>query len=232
LSENKNPQGNIVRGGDKRMNEVKKLYINQKATEYLENKGTVSLSDLYSELKKEYRSWLYHRIKTTYMANQHDIDSIFDDAVLSVLKDIEVKGGDFVKLFQLRLTSRYNTFLRKLIKRRENEEYILSDKPQGDDDSAKVEVASEYSTEEEVIEKLTAKQKDDQRQLIDFLVRGENERTTAIVQAFLTTDLKTPTAIGKYLGLDHKQVTRALKSLAGKFSTKQFGDYNDYLIAL
>jgi hypothetical protein len=55
------------------------------------------------------------------MANNHDITEIFDDVFLGVLKDREKNGGDFVKLFQLRLTSRYKSFLRKLVKRRDKE---------------------------------------------------------------------------------------------------------------
>jgi hypothetical protein len=154
---------------------------------------------------------------------------LFDDVFMKSLEVIGNNGGDFVKLFHLSLGNRYKDLLRKLMVRRKHEQYETDN---CDDDSAKVEIASEFDLAEHVETKFTAKQKDDQRQLIDFLVRGENERTTAIVQAYLTTELKTPTAIGKHLGLDHKQVSRALNRLAGKFSTKQYGDYHDYLVAL
>jgi DNA-binding IclR family transcriptional regulator len=68
--------------------------------------------------------------------------------------------------------------------------------------------------------------------LIDSLLNGADTTTTAIVEAFLAHPKPTATAIAKELGYHHSKVTRALNRLAGKFSTKQFGDYSDYLIAL
>jgi hypothetical protein len=214
------------------MNELKKSNINQLVNEYNLEKDQTILEECYTQLVKEYRRWIDFRSKNTFMANNHDIAAIFDDVFLSVLSDIEEKGGDFVKLFQLRLGSRYNSFLRKLVKKRDKEKLIISAVKNGEEEAATFEIADELNLAEEVTERLSGKKKNDQRMLIEFLVSGENERTTAIVQTYLSTELKSPTAIGKQLGLDHKQVTRALNRLAGKFSTKQFGDYNDYLIAL
>jgi hypothetical protein len=211
------------------MNELKKSHINHSVTQYNEGKDEAQLAPIYRSLLAEYQSKLDYWTATTLMAGSHEMQELFDDTFMKSIEVVGNNGGDFVKLFHLSLGNRYKDLLRKLIVRRKYEQYEMEN---GDEDSAKVEIASEFNLEEHVSQKLTAKQKDDQRQLIDFLVRGENDRTTAIVQAFLTTDLKTPTAIGKYLGLDHKQVSRALKSLAGKFSTKQHGDYRDYLIAL
>jgi DNA-directed RNA polymerase specialized sigma24 family protein len=212
------------------MNELKKSNINHLVSKYHKEKDEAQLVSIYRDLLTEYQPRLdYWSATTTFLSGEHDMQAIFDDRFMTALKATETNGGDFVKYFHRSLSNGYKSLLRNLGVRRRYEQYETEN---SDDDSAKVEVASEYSTEEEVIEKFTAKQKDDQRQLIDFLVRGENERTTAIVQAFLTTDLKTPTAIGKYLGLDHKQVSRALTRLAAKYSTKQFGNYTDYLIAL
>jgi hypothetical protein len=211
------------------MNELKKSHINHLVTQYNEGKDEAQLAPIYRSLLAEYQSKLDYWTATTLMAGSHEMQELFDDTFMKSLEVIGNNGGDFVKLFHLSLGNRYKDLLRKLTVRRKHEQYEMDN---GDEDSAKVEIASEFNLEEHVSQKLTAKQKDDQRQLIDFLVRGENERTTAIVQAFLTTDLKTPTAIGKYLGLDHKQVSRALSRLAAKYSTKQFGNYADYLIAL
>jgi hypothetical protein len=211
------------------MNELKKSHINHLVTQYNEGKDEAQLAPIYRSLLAEYQTKLDYWSATTLMAGSHEIQELFDDAFMKSIEVIGNNGGDFVKLFHLSLGNRYKDLLRKLTVRRKHEQYETDN---GDDDSAKVEIASEFNLEETVSQKLTAKQKDDQRQLIDFLVRGENERTTAIVQAFLTTELKTPTAIGKYLGLDHKQVSRALSRLAAKYSTKKFGSHQDYLIAL
>jgi hypothetical protein len=211
------------------MNELKKSHINHLVAQYSEGKDEAQLGPIYRSLLAEYQTKLDYWASTTLMAGSHEIQELFDDVFMKSLEVIGNNGGDFVKLFQLSLGNRYKDLLRKLIVRRKYEQYETDN---GDDDSAKVEIADEYRLEEEVIEGLSRKKKNDQLMLIEFLVSGENERTTAIVQAYLSTELKTPTAIGKHLGLDHKQVTRTLKRLAGKFDSKQYGDYSDYLVAL
>jgi hypothetical protein len=211
------------------MNELKKSNINHLVTQYHETKDEAQLAPIYRSLLAEYQAKLDYWTATTLMAGSHEMQELFDDAFMKSLEVIGNNGGDFVKLFHLSLGNRYKDLLRKLIVRRKHEQYETDN---GDEDSAKVEIADEYRFEEDVTERLSRKKKNDQRMLIEFLVSGENERTTAIVQAYLSTELKTPTAIGKHLGLDHKQVSRALSRLQAKYSTKKFGSHLDYLIAL
>lgn len=211
------------------MNEIKKSHINHLVAKYHESKDEAQLAPIYRKLLAEYQRKLNHWTATTFMADSADIHELFDEAFMKSLDTIGKNGGDFVKLFHLSLNNRYKDLLRKLTTRRK---YELYETDNGDEDAANIEIASDFNLEEMVIEKISAKQKADQRQLISDLVCGENARTTAIVQAYLTTDLKTPTAIGKHLGLDHKQVSRALNRLAAKFNTKQYGSHRDYLVAL
>lgn len=144
----------------------------------------------------------------------------------------ENKSFSFKSFIYIRLRTRAIDFIkRKDGKYYESIEYISSSHRNNDDgDGYEVEIASDFDLEEEVLKPKTKKA--DQRELIDFLVRGENERTTAIVQTYLTTELASPTAIGKHLGLDHKQVSRALEKLSRKYKPQMFGNYEDYLIAL
>jgi hypothetical protein len=211
------------------MKETKKLHINEMVAKYHVTQDEDQLTEIYRNLLAEYQPKLDYWTATTFMAGSHEMQELFDEVFMKYLEVIGNDGGDFVKIFHLSLGNRYKDLLRKLIVRRKYEQYETDN---GDEDSAKVEIADEYRLEEEVTEGLSRKKKNDQLMLIEFLVSGENERTTAIVQAYLSTELKTPTAIGKHLGLDHKQVSRALNRLAGKFSTKQFGNHRDYLVAL
>lgn len=208
------------------MNEVKKLNINCVASTYLATRSDDDFSDLYRSLLAEYKSKLAYWTASTFMADDHDVTELFTEALLKSLESVDKKGGDFVKLFNFSLHNKYKSLLRKLRTRRKYEQYELN----SDDDSetAIFEIKDEFNLENHVIKKKEA----DQRQLIDFLVRGENERTTAIVQAFLNHPKPNATAIAKEIGLDHKQVSRALSRLAANFSTKQFGNYEDYLVAL
>jgi DNA-directed RNA polymerase specialized sigma24 family protein len=211
------------------MNEQRKLNINHAVTQYIGTKADAALTQVYRDLLAEYQPKLRYWASTTYMANDHDMTAIFDDTLIKTLEVVETSGGDFVKLFNHSLHNRYKSLLRKLKTRRSFEQYEIDN---GEEEAATSDIADDFNLAEEVTEGLSRKKKNDQRMLIEFLVSGENQRTTAIVQTYLSTELKTPTAIGKHLGLDHKQVSRALNRLAGKFSTKQFGDYHDYLVAL
>lgn len=212
------------------MREIEKLNINQLAKRYLESKNEYIFRVMYDLTLHHFKANLLSWGNNTTLANYHDILELFDDMVLSAIMDIDEQGGDFVKLLQCKLTNRYKSFLRKLATRKRRE--VFEAVPEDGASTSLNEISCDFVLEEEVISSINAKRKADQRQLIDFLVCGENERTTAIVQTFLSTDLKSPTAIGKHLGLDHKQVTRALHRLAAKYNTKQFGDYHDYLVAL
>ena len=208
------------------MKEQQKLNINHAVTQYFGTKSDAALTQAYRDLLTEYQPKLSYWASTTYMANDHDMAEIFDDTFIKTLDVVESKGGDFVKLFHHSLHNRYKSLLRKLKIRRAREQYEID--REGEEEAATFEIADEYRFEEEI----GAKQKADQVALIDFLVRGEDARTTAIVQAYLSTELKTPTAIGNYLGLDHKQVSRSIKRLAGKFDSRKFGSYTDFLVAL
>jgi RNA polymerase sigma factor (sigma-70 family) len=210
------------------MNEQQKLNINHAVTQYIGTKGDAELTQVYRDLLTEYQPKLNYWASSTYLANDHDMTAIFDDTLIKSLENVETNGGDFVKLFHHSLHNRYKSLLRKLRTRRTYEQYELD----SEEEAATSDIADDFNLAEEVTEELSRKKKNDQRMLIEFLVSGENERTTAIVQAFLAHPKPSATAIAKEVGLDHKQVSRALNRLAGKFSTKQFGDYHDYLVAL
>lgn len=217
------------------MNELKKLHINEMVTKYHETKDEVVLENAYRSLLTEYQPKLnYWAATTAFLAGKHEAQELFDEAFMRALASIEANGGDFVKLFNTSLHNRFKSLLRKLQVRREREKYVFhSDDPE----AATFEPADEFNLEEYLI----AKKEDDQRQLIDFLLSGENERVTAIIQTFLKLDCSgksswsfpTANSIAAELGIHHSAVSRTFKRLAAKFEqSKQYDDYNDYLVAL
>ncbi|PFP30209.1 MarR family transcriptional regulator [Bacillus sp. AFS073361] len=208
------------------MNESKKLNINHAVARYLVTKGEADFNEVYRSLHAEYRKKIAYWSTSTFMANKHDVMEIFDDMLLRSLDAVEKNGGDFVKLFHLSLNSRYKSLLRKLTTRRKFEQYEVESEE--DEKPASFEIDSGFRIEEEII----AKKKADQRQLIDSLLNDADAKTTAIVEAFLVSENASPTAIGEALGLHHSTVIRSLKRLAGKFDSKKYGDYTDFLVAL
>ncbi|MCZ6943738.1 sigma-70 family RNA polymerase sigma factor [Bacillus mycoides] len=213
------------------MKDEQKLNINEMVNDYLRTGDDFIFTDLYTSLSEVYRDKLRYWSTSTYMATEHDITGLFHDVIQKVLKSLRNNaGGDFVKLFAVSLGNEYKSLLRKLRTRRK---YELYDGPEGDDDSNTTmfdNIKDDFKLEDQVIKKKEA----DQRQLIDFLVDPDkviDETTTTIVETFLVSDKPTPTTIGKKLGLHHSTVIRKLGRLAKRYDEKQFGNYQDYLLA-
>jgi len=164
-------------------------------------------------------------------SDAHDVRAVFDDTLLNAITKFKADSGhDFIRYFKSSWRRRRANLYNKTKKVRENEVYEREIEGYESDfeDNNFASISDSITVEDKVFKTKEA----DQWKLIDYLVRGENERTTAIVQTFLTHPKPTATAIAKELGLDHKQVSRALTRPQAKYSTKQFGDYTDYLIAL
>ncbi|PEC58421.1 MarR family transcriptional regulator [Bacillus wiedmannii] len=214
------------------MKDEQKLNINEMANDYLRTGDDFVFTDLYTSLSEVYRDKLRYWSTSTYMANEHDITGLFHDVIQKVLNSLRNNaGGDFVKLFAVSLGNSYKSFLRKLRTRRKYELYDGPDSDEEENTAMFETIADEFDLEEHV----TKKKEADQRKLIDFLTdpgQVSDETTTAIVESFITNDgPTTPTAIGKKLGLHHSTVIRKIERLAKRFDERQFGKYQDYLLA-
>ena len=217
------------------MNELKKFHINELATKYIDEKDEAVFESLYRNLLLVTQPKLDYWIsQTRILAGRHEIQAVFDDSVIKALSAFGKRNGDFVKLFTTLLHNEQKTLLRKLRTRRKYELYEVEN---SNEDAATFEIASEFNVEEHI----TAIKEADQRQLIDFLLSGENERVTGIIQTFLKLDCSgkstwsfpTAKSIADELGIHHSAVSRTFKRLAAKFEqAKQFGSYQDYLVAL
>ncbi|MEH7521727.1 sigma-70 family RNA polymerase sigma factor [Bacillus sp. JJ1503] len=208
------------------MNESRKLQINEMIAKYILTKSEIDFERVYRNLLSEYQPKLNYWASTTaFLAGKHEAQELFDETFMRVVDSIEADGGDFVKLFNFSLHNRFKSLLRKLQVKRKYEDYGLDS---DNEKTAIFEFVDDFNLEEHI----TAKKKADQRQLIDFLLNGADETTTAIVEAFLSHPKPTATAIAKELGFHHSKVLRALTRLAAKYDTKQFGSHRDYLVAL
>lgn len=158
------------------------------------------------------------KVARSMQADFHSVKAVFDDTLLNVLRRYE-SGNDFLRYFKSSWRRRRASLYEDTKRLRENEGYEEDDMTFAliPDDNTVVPFA---------------KKKADQLALIDFLLSDADETTTAIVETFLQHPKPTPTAIGKVLGLHHSVVIRKLERLAGKFDSKQYGEYRDYLVAL
>lgn len=164
------------------------------------------------------------KIASSVRSNYHDTRALYEDILMRCIERFDGKS-DFTHFFNAAISLERRGFNRKNVKRYDREVFSVDD---DDEKAATFQIADEFNLEDYI----TAKKRADQRQLIDSLLNGADSTTTAIVEKFLAHPKPTATAIAKELGVHHSKVTRALNRLAGKFSTKQFGDYHDYLVAL
>lgn len=204
------------------MKTIKIEEINELMVGFISTKNERYFNEGYTELLTKYKPLITKWSSSFY---QHDIQALFDDTIHKTVQAIEKDGGNFITLFNTSLYRGFYSLLRKKRTRKKYESYEIFD---SDDEMKQVDFEDDFNLEDHVM----TKRKADQLALIDFLASGENSRTTAIIRAYLTTEYKTPTAIGNYLGLNHKQVTRVLNRLAAKFNTTdQFGKAEDWLVA-
>ena len=199
--------------------------LNNLVTEYKALRKDETFTELYTIVSKNWRS--LHTVAQSVMSNESEILATYEDVLMECI-NVYDGSGDFINLLNRYIWRRRNDIY-KVNKARKKYHGIIPERENEDGSTAATyELADEFNLEEQI----TAKKKADQRQLIDSLLNDADETTTAIVATFLAHPKPTATAIAKELGVHHSKVTRALNRLAGKFSTKQFGDYHDYLVAL
>lgn len=157
------------------------------------------------------RQKLIAHIKRKGVRDQHDAETIAHD-VLSNPKalGVEFKDANFKVMEYFR------------VKQREDSRTESLDAPSEEDLTLYDAMIYDDFNERKTAQQVT------QRQLINKLADGSDERTTLIVQTFLNSDKPTVTNVAKRLGLDHKQVSRSLAKLAFKYSEDKFGYLGDY----
>lgn len=151
------------------------------------------LNQKYPKLKKQ----CMQVVRNQGVTDPHEVEAISDDAIL----DLKSKGFELRKAKQLAIDH-----LRK--KKLEISVYLDKTTDEGDEVLSWYDVM-EYDDSVEINTALQAHQ----RQLIEELVSGSDERTTLIVRTWLESDNSTPHSVAKELSLDFNQVTRTLAKL-------------------
>lgn len=164
------------------------------------------------------RNALIKYVMSKGIHDKHVAETIAND----VLMKQSAVGKEFAE-------AKYRTldYLRKV--KLERERFISLDEPSANSDESIVTLYDVIPIDEtnEKQNRLQA----NQRELIMQLTNGTDERTTLIVQTFLESDKPTVTNVAKRLGLDHKQVSRALTRLSRNYDEGLYGSLTDYFVA-
>jgi hypothetical protein len=199
--------------------------LNSLVTLYQTDRNDETFEELYAIVVTNWRR--LDTVAKSVRSNEAEILATYEDELMKCI-DVYDGRGDFINLL-----NRYIWRKRRRIYTKQNTLYkretLWRHEEGAEEDTAYAfQIPDDFILEEQII----AKKRADQRQLIDSLLNDADDTTTAIVATFLAHPKPTATAIAKELGVHHSKVTRALTRLAAKFSTKQYGDYTDYLIAL
>lgn len=190
-----------------------KQEINSLVVSYQVTKEDETFTNIYREVSKEWRN--LDTVAKSVMSQQDEILSVYEDTLIRCIDRYDGRG-DFINFLKRSLR-----FARRDMYKHKKRRYGYEAYDKEDEELSRI----------AAVEDLTEKKEAEQRQLIDFLLDGADETTTAIVEAFINHPKPTATAIAKELGYHHTKVTRALTRLASKFDEKQFGSYSDFLIA-
>jgi hypothetical protein len=199
--------------------------LNKLVQDFRNDRSEEVFEQIYEMVSANWRN--LETVGKSIRASEAETIAAYQDVLLEC---IEKYNGSTSFSYLLNKSIRFRRRDIYLKKKRLSEFEVFAAPVENDDGSepASFEIADDFNLEEQI----TAKKKADQRQLIDSLLNGADETTTAIVATFLAHPKPTATAIAKELGVHHSKVTRALSRLTAKYSTKQHGDYRDYLIAL
>jgi DNA-directed RNA polymerase specialized sigma24 family protein len=199
--------------------------LNSLVLTYQQTKSNAVFTEIYAEVS----GWWSNSktIAKSVRSSEHDIVALYEDTLLKTIDRYD-GSSDFLNFYKRSVVNNRANLYRKHKRQHEREIYEQQVAPPSDEDGNPNQLESLYGTTEQTP---FTKKEADQRQLIDSFLNGADAKTTAIVKAFLTHPNPSVTAIAKVLGMHHQQVIRALEKLAGKFDSKQHGDYRDYLFA-
>lgn len=214
---------------------------NEKLNRIVINYRRYKDEDVFNQIYEELLGDLSKKGFTIARSMGATVEDVYDIYHDTLLKCIEQYGevNDFRHYFLSSVRRERAYFIRGEKNRRLREVVfsgLITDDETSEEDRFETKVASEYSLEEEFL----ASKRADQVALIDSLVSEADELTTAIVKTSLTyipkktagRPMKLKWYVASQLGIDRRTVERKFESLAGKFDSKQYGDYSDYLVAL
>ena len=201
--------------------------LNSLVISYQATKSDATFTEIFTAVS----GWWTNKrtIAQSLRSNEHDVEALYTDTLVKAVERYD-GTGDFMNYYKKAVTLERANLYRKCRTKHKHEIFSqqITGLDEGDDGNPNQLEALYGTTEQHPFKTKEA----DQRQLIDFLLEGADATTTAIVEAFLAHSKPNVTAIAKELGMHHQQIIRTLKRLAGKFDSKQHGDYRDYLVAL
>jgi DNA-directed RNA polymerase specialized sigma24 family protein len=206
---------------------MNKEKLNTLVSRYQETKDETDFNEIYGMVSASWKS--LETVGKSIRADIHEITSLYEDVLLKCIAKYNGEG-DFAHFYYASVSRKRTDLYRRKKIQHSRETYEIEKFGYNNEDfkDNRFQLADEFNLEEVALSKKEA----DQRQLIDSLLSGADETTTAIVETFLQHPKPTPTAIGKQLDIHHSTVIRKLERLAGKFDSKQFGSHTDYLVAL
>ncbi len=160
-----------------------------------------------------------------YYLDEHDVESMINEKILSILETYDSSRGKFRNLVfnaikfgcidLARKRNRYDEFFT---------EVMCEDDEGTSNEIYEVIAVAPTTGEDEIVEGI--QKKHDQRQLIAFLLSKADEPTLTSASAFIALDSYRQAA--KQVGTTHVTVKSRIRRLSRNYNEKMFGSYYDY----
>jgi len=201
-----------------------KKELNKLVLSFKETKCDETFAKIYEVISESWTNLA--AVASSLNSDLSETTALYEDTLMKCIGRYNGET-DFTNFFRACVSRARTDLYRKRKWQLSYEEYETRSLYDDDSIAATIEsIADDFDLETETTKMI------DQRQLIDHLMSGADELTTAIVKALMNEPDLGPTAIGRKLGINHHStVTRKLERLAAKFDSKQFGDIRDYLVA-
>jgi DNA-directed RNA polymerase specialized sigma24 family protein len=194
--------------------------LNNLAASYVVDKSQEIFSEIYSLLTQKWRP-TYGAIARSLRTETDEVEELYEDTLMRVLERYD-GSGKFERNLSRALKNARIDFIRS-DKRLRSREQLIIDGERGEG-TAIPELEYAVDAEDEARQK-----KEDQLQLISFLLQNADSETTAIISEF--GNYESPNALAKAMGIHHEVVKRKLRKLAKSHDASIFGDYRQYLTA-
>ncbi|MGM0836003.1 MAG: hypothetical protein ACQEV7_07590 [Bacillota bacterium] len=185
--------------------------LNNLVLSYQTQRNEVVFEEIYATVSEQ---WKYSKkVAQSLRSNQHEVIALYEDVLLKCIERFDGKS-DFINFYKLCVKRRRADLYEK---NKRIDSYEMYEEPSEGDEGESLLAATIEQIADPTDYHEEATRKADQRQLIDLILEGADEFTTAIVNAFLSHESPTARQIAKEIGVHHSKVSRTFHRLAANF---------------
>lgn len=203
------------------------MTINAAVTQFQLTKCEKAFTEIYKHIYEGDRN-IIKKFARSYAIDEHDVESMINDRILATTANFDSTLGKFKNAVYRAIKNGCIDLQRK----RKREGDYRTDVMYKDDDGEQSELyeiieVAPTTNEDDIVKEI--QEKNDQRQLVKFLLEKADELTLTSASAFIQSNSYRQAA--KLTGTTHVTVKSRIRKLSKQYDSKRFGSYYDYFTA-